>query len=71
MPRSVGSYRDDAEQTGRFLGAEMLSLSKQNWNDTQFDGGEPITTRAAHQVGDILRHVGDAEVLPPRYANYM
>lgn len=34
---------------------EMLILSKLNWNNTQFDGGEPITLRAARRVGDILK----------------
>ena len=32
-------------------------LSKLNWNNTQFDGGETITVTAARQVGDILKGV--------------
>jgi len=43
----------DVEETG----AEMLALSKLNWNNTQFDGGEPITVRAARRVGDILKWI--------------
>lgn len=37
--------------------AEILALTKMNCNNTQFDGGEPITIRAARHVADILRHV--------------
>ena len=36
----------------------MLSLSKLNWNVTQFDGGEPITVRALGVGGS-----GDADDL--------
>jgi len=42
-----------------------------NWNNTQFDGADPITTRAADQVGSILRHVPDHVVPQARYAYYI
>jgi len=29
-----------------------------NWNNTQFDGFEPITIPAVRQVGKILKHTG-------------
>jgi hypothetical protein len=50
---SVSSSETPLEQ----LAEEILSLSKLNWNNTQFDGGEPITVRAARRVGDILKCV--------------
>ncbi|RKH42426.1 hypothetical protein D7X12_15660 [Corallococcus sicarius] len=31
-----------------------------NWNNTQFDGGEPITVRAARSVGDIMKNLPSA-----------
>jgi hypothetical protein len=42
-----------------------------NWNNTQFDGGEPITVRAARQVGDILKQIQDDEPVQARYGFYM
>ena len=40
----------DAESTSKQLANEMLALSKLNWNNTRFDGGQPITVRAARRV---------------------
>jgi hypothetical protein len=30
------------------IATELMGLSKLNWNNTQFDGGEPITARGGH-----------------------
>jgi hypothetical protein len=62
---------EDVGQTPRFLGAELLAHTKMNWNSTQFDGRDPISPRAAHQVGAILRYVPDSAVPEPGYAFYM
>jgi hypothetical protein len=51
---------------------EILALTKMNWNKTQFDGLEPITIRAARQVGSILRYLDDPALpIQPRYSFYM
>jgi hypothetical protein len=50
---------------------ETLALTKMNWNNTQFDGGLPITMRAARQVGEILKHVPEGGMPDPRYRFYM
>jgi hypothetical protein len=71
VPRPIAFRRDRAEQTGSFLAAEMLALSKQNWNATQFDGGWPITVRAARQVGAILRHIPVGALVRPQYSYYI
>jgi len=42
-----------------------------NWNNTQFDGGLPVTLGAAKQVGDILKYVADDQEIAPRYSFYM
>ena len=55
VPRPLEMTVAKSESTKQVLATEMLALSKLNWNNTQFDGGEPITVRAAHQVGDILK----------------
>jgi hypothetical protein len=52
------------------LAREILALSKLNWNNTQFDGGEPITVRAARRVGDILKCVVDGGVVQPSFRFY-
>ena len=55
----------------RQLANEILSLSKLNWNNTQFDGGEPITVRAARRVGDILKCVTEGQPMQPSFRFYM
>ena len=50
---------------------ESLTLTKMNWNNTQFDGALPITMKAARQVGDILKYVPDGQTIDPRYRFYM
>lgn len=62
---------EDTEQTPRFLGSELLGLTKMNWNSTQFDGRDPITTRVADQVGAILRYIGEHDPVEPLYSYYM
>jgi hypothetical protein len=41
----------------RAMAAEVLALTKMNWNSTQFDGALPIPIRAARQVGRVLKHL--------------
>ena len=72
VPRPLEMTVDKAESTKHMLATEMLALSKLNWNNTQFDGGEPITVRAARQVGDILKCVpSDSDVLQRGFRFYM
>lgn len=71
VPHTLGFRLDDVEQGPRMLAEEILALSKQNWNNTQFDGGLPITVRAARTVGDILKHVEPGGKLQARYSFYM
>jgi hypothetical protein len=44
VPRSLEFSVAQAETTPEHLAREMLSLAKLNWNNTQCDGGEPITS---------------------------
>ncbi|HEY5618593.1 MAG TPA: hypothetical protein VIK60_11660, partial [Vicinamibacterales bacterium] len=60
-----------AESTASQLATEMLALSKLNWNNTQFDGGEPITVRAARRVGDILKCVPEGGHVQPGFRFFM
>lgn len=57
VPRALEFTRDDGATSPLELAKELLELSKLNFNNTQFDSGDPITVRAARRVGDILKHV--------------
>lgn len=56
VPSSLEFTRSIGESSVFTIATELLRLSKLNFNNTQFDGGEPITVRAARRVGDILKH---------------
>ena len=71
VPRPIEFTVKQAETGVLQLGTEMMLLSKLNWNNTQFDGGEPITVRAARRVGDILKCVPEGGVLQPSFRFYM
>lgn len=71
VPRPTGFRLYDAEQPVRVIAQELLALSKQNWNNTQFDGGWPITVRAAQRVGAILKHIGANDPMQARYSFFM
>ena len=64
---------EDTTETSRTIAQELLALTKMNWNNTQFDGREPITVRAAKQVGSILKYIPEDEDhrIDPRYSFYM
>lgn len=53
------------------IAAEVLALTKMNWNSTQFDHASPIPIRAAKEVGRVLRHVSFAERDQTDFRYYM
>jgi len=71
VPRPLELSIAQMESAPEQLAKEMLSLSKLNWNNTQFDGGEPITVRAARRVGDILKCVPEDGIVQPSFRFYM
>lgn len=71
VPQPLGIRCDHTESTPRALAEEVLALTKMNWNNTQFDCHDPITVRAARQVGKILKYVAPDEPVEPRYAHYI
>ncbi len=71
VPRPLLFRSEYTEQTPSFLGREILALTKMNYNNTQFDGGDPITIRAARQIGSILKYVGEHDPMASRYRFYM
>ena len=63
IPRALELTRADGETSVADLARELIGLSKLNFNNTQFDTGDPITIRAARRVGDILKHIpGDRKI---------
>lgn len=67
VPRALEFTRDDGETPPLELAKELLDLSKLNFNNTQFDSGDPITVRAARRVGDILKHVSSDKQIQSRF----
>lgn len=71
VPRTLNLQFDQIEGAPDALSAEVLALTKLNYNDTQLDGGAPMTVKAAKKVGEILRYI-EQDVLPvSHYKFYM
>lgn len=71
MPRPLmlRPYCNDTPITE--IAAEVLALTKMNWNTTQFDGALPIPIRAAHEVGKVLKYVPIGQRSATDYTRYM
>lgn len=67
IPRPLEFSREDGETSASDLARELIGLSKLNFNNTQFDSGDPITVRAARRVGDILKHVAEGKKVNARF----
>ncbi|HWX36010.1 MAG TPA: hypothetical protein VNZ53_52415 [Steroidobacteraceae bacterium] len=67
IPRALEFVREDGETSASDLARELVELSKLNFNNTQFDTGDPITIRAARRVGDILKHVPSGKKVNSRF----
>ena len=67
IPRALEFSREDGESSASDIAREILGLSKLNFNNTQFDSGDPITVRAARRVGDILKHVPSGKKVNSRF----
>lgn len=71
IPQPLAFRPAVTESSPAALAAELLALTKMNWNQTQMDGRLPITVHTADHVGEILRHVPDDVRPQGRYAFYM
>ena len=67
VPSPLEFVRNDGETPAIELAREILELGKLNFNNTQFDSGDPITVRAARRVGDILKHVPSGKKVNSRF----
>ena len=71
VPRPLVFRCDRVQATPKQLAREILSLTKMNWNMTQFDGGLPITVEAARNVGAVLKYLGQDDDAATHYRHYM
>ena len=67
IPRAIEFVRENGETNSADLARELVGLSKLNFNNTQFDTGDPITVRAARRVADILKHVPTGKKVNSRF----
>jgi len=61
----------ESEESPSAISQEILSLTKMNWNNTQFDGKFPVTLGCARMVGEILKYLTLQEAPQIRYSFYM
>ena len=55
IPRPLEIKLSQYDESPNLICDEILSLTKMNWNNTQFDRRFPITIECARNVGEILR----------------
>lgn len=71
VPRPLGIRPAHTERDITEIAAEVLALSKLNWNRARMDARKPITLLTSKRVGEILRHVDNSTAAAARYAYYM
>lgn len=71
IPRPLGIRPVELDRAIEDVAAEILSLTKLNWNRVRMDARMPITLLTAERVGDILRHVPQGTPAAQRYTHYM
>lgn len=71
VPRPLEIELAESDTTLEDMAREVLRLSKLNWNNTQFDGGETMTLRAARKVGDILKWIPEHDGPQPSFRFFM
>ena len=71
VPKPLHLRPQGCETSLADLAAEVLALTKMNWNSTQFDQRLPIPIHAARQVGRVLKHVSFGQQEQTEYPFYM
>lgn len=69
QPLDIRIFRCDSSSTQ--IIQEILSLTKMNWNNTQFDRKYPITIESAKKVGEIMKYIPKDKPYEIRYSFYM
>jgi len=71
VPKPLLFRCESVQESSVKIARELLALSKLNWNRTQFDGTDPITTVAAESVGKILKYLPSNPQFSARYSHFM
>lgn len=61
----------ESDESPSVICQEILSLTKMNWNNTQFDGKYPITIQCARKVGEIMKYLKENDNPQISYSFYM
>ncbi len=61
----------ESDESPHVICNEILSLTKMNWNNTQFDGKFPITIACARKVGQIMKYLKKEDRPQISYSYYM
>ena len=69
QPLEIQAYQ--SESSPNQVCEEILSLTKMNWNNTQFDRKYPITIECARNVGKIIKYLDPSETPQANYRFYM
>ena len=71
-PNSRADHRPRVgDSSAKALLAEVLLMTKMNWNSARFAEKLPVTVRFANEVGTILRDLPDDYAPEARYAFYI
>jgi hypothetical protein len=71
IPRALEIKIARYDESPNVICDEILSLTKMNWNNTQFDRLFPITIECAKNVGEILKYLEPDETMQLKYSFYM
>lgn len=71
IPEPIEIRMEELNSSPRQICEEVLSLTKMNWNKTQFDGKMPITIDCSRSVGAIMKYLDNGELPNKRYSFYM
>jgi len=71
VPQPLEVRLVETDESADVICAEILGLTKMNWNTTQFDRKYPITIECARKVGQIMKYVDPATEPQVSYSYYM
>ena len=71
IPQPIQVRISESEESQETICNEILSLTKMNWNNMQFDGKFPITIECSRRVGDILKYLDESQEPQISYRFYM
>ena len=71
IPQPIEVRIEELNSSAKRVCEEIMSLTKMNWNNTQFDGKMPITIECSRSVGSILKYLSESEKPETRYGFYM